>query len=165
MIKGLYETHVFVENLERSMDFYENTLGLELGKYYEDLRSALYWIGKPQQSFVGLWEKPKEELKSLHFAFESTVDFIVNDSINFLTNNNIPIRDAFDLKERGPIVVFSWIPAVSVFFKTQMTTHQNLQQLWKENPNQNQELYPIRNGQKPTNKHYKEQYRFPNYRY
>lgn len=29
MIKGLYETHLFVESLERSIDFYKNLLGLE----------------------------------------------------------------------------------------------------------------------------------------
>ena len=29
MIKGLYETHLSVENLERSIDFYKNVLGLE----------------------------------------------------------------------------------------------------------------------------------------
>lgn len=29
MIKGLHETHLFVENLENSMDFYANKIGLE----------------------------------------------------------------------------------------------------------------------------------------
>ena len=29
MIKGLYETHLFVENLERSIDFYENMVKLQ----------------------------------------------------------------------------------------------------------------------------------------
>ncbi len=26
MIKGLYETHLYIENLERSIDFYKSTL-------------------------------------------------------------------------------------------------------------------------------------------
>jgi catechol 2,3-dioxygenase-like lactoylglutathione lyase family enzyme len=48
MIKGLYETHLFVENLERSISFYGNTLGLEQC-YFEQGRRAAFWIGKPKK--------------------------------------------------------------------------------------------------------------------
>ncbi len=36
MIKGLFETHLFVENLERSIDFYTNTLKLEQYLFEEE---------------------------------------------------------------------------------------------------------------------------------
>jgi len=50
MIKGLFETHLFVVNLERSIDFYTNILGLELYLFEEERRAALFWIGeKPRQ--------------------------------------------------------------------------------------------------------------------
>ena len=116
MIKGLYETHVFVENLERSKEFYEQTLGLKICKHYEDLRATLYWVGKPKQSFIGIWEKPRELLEKRHFAFESTKEFILKKSIKFFKNNNIRVRDAFHLSEKEPIV-FAWLPAISIFFQ------------------------------------------------
>lgn len=64
MIKGLYETHLFVENLENSIDFYKNILGLEQCYFEEERRAAFFWIGKPKEAMLGLWEKPKEKLTS-----------------------------------------------------------------------------------------------------
>ncbi len=57
MIKGLYETHLFVENLERSIDFYSNVLGLQQCYYEEERRVAFFRIGKPKEAMLGLWEK------------------------------------------------------------------------------------------------------------
>ncbi|MEO1588705.1 MAG: VOC family protein, partial [Bacteroidota bacterium] len=45
MIKGLFETHLFVEELERSIAFYTNVLGLEQFVMEEERRAALFWIG------------------------------------------------------------------------------------------------------------------------
>src|SRR6266487_4610199 len=46
MIKGLFETHINVTSLERSMKFYGEVLGLELGRYEEGRMVAFYWLGK-----------------------------------------------------------------------------------------------------------------------
>ena len=78
MIKGLFETHLFVENLERSIDFYTNVLNLEMYLFEKERRAALFWIGKPQQAMLGLWEKPKEEIDIRHFAFQCDWDWILN---------------------------------------------------------------------------------------
>jgi lactoylglutathione lyase len=42
MILGLYETHLFVENLEISIDFYKNVLGLQQCHYEEGRRIAFF---------------------------------------------------------------------------------------------------------------------------
>ena len=57
MITGLFETHINVTNLEASMEFYEKTLGLELGEKEEGRRAAFYWIGGHGEAMLGLWEK------------------------------------------------------------------------------------------------------------
>jgi catechol 2,3-dioxygenase-like lactoylglutathione lyase family enzyme len=62
MIKGIYETHINVENLERSIDFYKNILGLEPCNFPDTRRIAFFWVGKPQEYMLGLWEKPKKEI-------------------------------------------------------------------------------------------------------
>ena len=46
MIKGLYETHLFVENLERSIDFYSNKMKLEQCRFDNERRIAFFWMGK-----------------------------------------------------------------------------------------------------------------------
>ena len=78
MIKGLYETHLFVENLEISIDFYKNVLKLEQCYYEEGRRAAFFWIGKPKEAMLGLWEKPKSEIEKRHFAFRCDKEFILN---------------------------------------------------------------------------------------
>ena len=62
MITGLFETHLFVEDLERSIHFYANTLELEQCFYEDKRRAAFFWIGKPKQAMLGLWEKRKNKL-------------------------------------------------------------------------------------------------------
>lgn len=45
MIKGLFETHLFVEDLERSIVFYKDILGLEQCHFEAERRAAFLWIG------------------------------------------------------------------------------------------------------------------------
>ena len=92
MIKGLYETHLFVENLERSIDFYSNKLELQKCNYESERRAVFFWIGKPKQFMLGLWEKPKEEIDIRHFAFECDPYWILNESVKYLKERHIQCR-------------------------------------------------------------------------
>ncbi len=115
MIKGLYETHLFVESLERSIDFYKNVLGLEHCSYNEERRVAFFWIGKPKQAMLGIWEKPKEEIDIRHFAFQCEVEDVLNNSVNFLKERNLlPYNFLKDGTERP--MVFAWMPAIAIYF-------------------------------------------------
>ena len=115
MIKGLYETHLYVEDLGRSIDFYKNVLNLTQCSFEEERRVAFFWIRKPKQSMIGLWEKPKKEIDIRHFAFECDADWIVNKSIDFLKENNLNFRNFLRDETERPMV-FSWIPAISIYF-------------------------------------------------
>lgn len=74
MIKGLYEAHLPVKNLEHSINFY-NKLGLKLAWRDED--TAFFWI-EEGKSWVGLWEGDEYQTKyhpSLrHIAFRVTYE-------------------------------------------------------------------------------------------
>jgi lactoylglutathione lyase len=54
MIKGLFETHLFVEDLERSIVFYKDILGLEQCHFEAERRAAFFWIGQPKNAMLGL---------------------------------------------------------------------------------------------------------------
>ncbi|MCG8322706.1 MAG: hypothetical protein MI921_24610 [Cytophagales bacterium] len=45
MIKGLFETHIHVSSLNRSVKFYRDVLGLQLGTYEKERKAAFFWIG------------------------------------------------------------------------------------------------------------------------
>lgn len=115
MIKGLFETHLFVENLEVSCDFYTNILDLQQCRLDNDRRAAFYWIGKEKQAMLGLWERPKEEIDQRHFAFECDADWVINDSVNFLKKHKLNFWNFLQDKKEVPMV-FCWMPAISIYF-------------------------------------------------
>ena len=115
MIKGLYETHINVENLESSIEFYQHVLGLEKCSYHDDRRIAFFWVGKPQEYMLGLWEKPKSEIVKMHFAFRCDKEDILNKSAPFLKDRDLKPYNF--LKDHHEIpMVFSWMPALSIYF-------------------------------------------------
>lgn len=78
MIKGIYEAHLPVKNLNVSIAFYEK-LGLKLA--WKNEKIAFFWIDEGR-SWLGLWEG--EEYKApnhpalRHIAFEVTYDDLKN---------------------------------------------------------------------------------------
>jgi len=115
MIKGLFETHLFVESLERSIDFYTNVLGLEQYLYEEERRVALFWIGEQGKAFLGVWEKPKEEIDLRHFAFECDWEWVLNESVTFLKSHKLNFWNFLQDDSEQPMV-FANIPAIAIYF-------------------------------------------------
>jgi lactoylglutathione lyase len=113
MIKGLYETHIEVSNLEKAIDFYKNKLNLEFALLEEKRRIAFFWVGKTKESMLGLWEK--EEVHIRHFAFRCDKDFILNEAVDFLKQQGLkPYNFLKDGSEKP--MVFAWMPAVAIYF-------------------------------------------------
>ena len=88
MIQGLYEAHLPVSNLNKSIQFY---LGLGLELAWKDEDTAFFWIEK-EKSWIGLWQG--EEYKTSyhpslkHIAFRVSYEDLKN-SLNWLQKNNI----------------------------------------------------------------------------
>lgn len=115
MIKGLFETHLFVENLETSIDFYKNILGLEQCYFEKERRAAFFWIGRPKEAMLGLWEKPRGEIDKRHFAFRCDAEDVLHKSVTFLKHRNLqPYNFLNDGIERP--MVFAWMPAIAIYF-------------------------------------------------
>lgn len=88
MIKGLYETHVQVSNLEDAIQFYTEVLELKLAHRDETRPIAFLWVGEGKEFMLGLWEQ-KENLQTRHFAFSSSKEDILNYSVDFLKNKDL----------------------------------------------------------------------------
>lgn len=86
MIKGLFETHLNVTNLEQSAHFYEHALGLPLAhsENTEGRKRRFYWIGEDRnQAMLGIWEKAPSEVVHQHFAFQVTLEDL-KQSVSYL---------------------------------------------------------------------------------
>lgn len=116
MIKGLYETHIFVKDLQASIAFYRDILGLTLCSYVDVRKVAFFWIWEPQSAMLGVWEKPPHEIDIRHFAFRCEADFILNESVAFLKARNLKPYNFLKTATEEPMV-FAWMPALAIYFK------------------------------------------------
>ena len=115
MIEALYETHLDVADLERSIDFYTDVLGLEHAHTESERRVAFFWIGEEKQSMLGVWEKPEEDIETRHFAFRCDRDFILHEATDFLESKGLEPFNFLNDGTRRPMV-FAWMPAIAIYF-------------------------------------------------
>ncbi|MBY0202956.1 VOC family protein [Paenibacillus cucumis (ex Kampfer et al. 2016)] len=114
MIKGLYETHLNVTDLQRSHHFYEKVLGLPLASENPERGYLFYWIGGERHAMLGLWEKDPAQVQRQHFAFQVSLEDMKH-AVEYLENKGIATRNFLD-DDIGEPYVFGWMPAVSVYF-------------------------------------------------
>src|SRR5438105_14987930 len=78
-VRDLFESHLTVTDLQRSMSFFEQTLGLELAEVFWERRVAFYWIGGRGNSMLGLWEVGTGPQRlSLHIAFQADLPHLLD---------------------------------------------------------------------------------------
>ena len=69
-IGGLWETHITVSDLDRSIRFYRDVVGLTLAHSVPERHVAFFWIGQPRQAMLGLWSTLTSPMgMKLHYAF------------------------------------------------------------------------------------------------
>jgi lactoylglutathione lyase len=115
-IRDLFETHLTASNLERSMEFYGETLGLELAEVFWDRRVAFYWIGGRGSSMLGLWETGSGPQRlSLHLAFRVELQDLLDAPSRLRAAKVIPLDFAGEPTDEP--VVLAWMPAASLYFR------------------------------------------------
>ena len=115
-VGGLWETHITVADLDRSISFYRDVVGLTLAHTVPERHVAFFWIGQPRQAMLGLWSIHTSPMAmKLHYAFQVTVkDAEV--SISALKAAGIqPMSGTGQLIDEPEVI--PWIPAASVYFR------------------------------------------------
>lgn len=114
-IRGLFESHLTVSDLDRAMAFYERTLGLELARAFPQRRVAFYWLGRPGEAMLGLWETGSSPQRmSLHLAFKVDLPDLLA-ACERLRAAGVEPRD-FDGQPTSEPVALAWMPAAAVYF-------------------------------------------------
>ncbi len=115
MIKGLYETHIYVRDLEASIAFYCDLLGLSIGWENRAKGSVLLWVGEqPNQFMLGLIERPHGDVPLIHYSFRVEL-YDIHRGIAWLKERNSAWHNKLNTPEA--IQVFAWMPAASIFFR------------------------------------------------
>ncbi|MBN8949312.1 MULTISPECIES: VOC family protein [unclassified Rhizobium] len=114
-ILGLYETHLTVADLQRSIGFYRDILKLELATVIEDRRVAFFWIDDKRMGMLGLWETGSAPLRMrLHIAFRTSLDDLLRSAAALKAHGVQP--KGFNGEPLDEPVVLGWVPAVSQYF-------------------------------------------------
>jgi lactoylglutathione lyase len=115
-VSGLYESHLTVANLYRSIAFYRDVVGLELAHTVPARHAAFFWIGGRERSMLGLWCTHSSPVRlRLHIAFATELEQ-VRKSVAVLRSKGIVPRSGGGGPELDEPAVFPWMPAASVYF-------------------------------------------------
>ncbi|CAN7381069.1 VOC family protein [Rhizobium rhizogenes] len=114
-ILGLYETHLTVVDLDRSIRFYRDVIGLELATVIENRNVAFFWIDDKRKGMLGLWAIGSAPLRMrLHIAFRVTLEDVLGSAAALKAHGVQPL-DLNDNPSDEPVVL-GWMPAVSQYF-------------------------------------------------
>jgi lactoylglutathione lyase len=115
-ITGLYESHLTVADLDRSIDFYRDIVGLEFAHRIAARHVAFFWVGGRDRSMLGLWSIHSAPVSTrLHIAFQTTLDQVFR-SPDYLRSKGVTPRGFGGGAAIVEPTVFPWMPAASVYF-------------------------------------------------
>jgi lactoylglutathione lyase len=115
-VSGLYESHLTVANLDRSIAFYRDIVELELAHIVRSRHAAFFWVGGREQSMLGLWCIHSSPVRlRLHIAFATELEHVRN-SVAILRSKGIIPRSGGGGPKLDEPTVFPWMPAASVYF-------------------------------------------------
>jgi lactoylglutathione lyase len=115
-VRGLYESHLVVSDLDRSVAFYRDVVGLPLALEVPERAAAFLWVPEPRRSLLGLWSIGSAPMgMSLHIAFDVTLDDLL-DAPRSLRAKGITPLSFFGAEASEPSVL-AWMPAASVYFR------------------------------------------------
>ena len=77
-VTGLYESHLTVSDLARSIEFYRDVVRLEMAHTVPKRHAAFFWIGGRDRSMLGLWSIHSSPVRlRLHIAFQAELEQVV----------------------------------------------------------------------------------------
>lgn len=114
-VLGLFETHLTVRDVRRSIDFYRDVVGLSLALEVPERDAAFLWVGDAGRSMLGLWGIGSSVVSvSLHVAFGIALEDLLRTPERLEALGIVPLSFAGE-KTTEPDVL-GWMPAAAVYF-------------------------------------------------
>jgi lactoylglutathione lyase len=113
---GLFEAHLTVSDLDRSVEFYRDVVGLPLALVLEERGAAFFWIGGTGEAMLGLWSLGSAPMGlSLHIALKASLADVLA-ACGGLRSNGVTPLSFFGAETSEPSVI-GWMPAAAVYFR------------------------------------------------
>lgn len=115
-VRGLFETHLTVADLPRSVEFYRGVVGLPVAFEVPERGAAFLWIGGPGQSMLGLWSIGSAPMNmQLHIAFDVALHDVLAAPADLRARGVEPL--SFFGEPADEPSVIGWMPAAAVYFR------------------------------------------------
>jgi lactoylglutathione lyase len=115
-VDGLFETHLAVANLSRSLAFYRDVVGLPLALEAPERNAAFVWVPRPGAGLLGLWSLGSAPLGIVsHLAFKVSLDAVLG-ACDRLRSAGVTPLSFFAEATREPSAI-GWMPAAAVYFR------------------------------------------------
>ena len=116
IVHSLFEAHLDVADLDTSIAFYRDVVGLKLAHVTTARQAAFLWVGSPGHAMLGLWRAGSGPQKTTtHVAFGATLEDVVAAPLGLRSLGVTPLD--FDGIPTDEPVVLAWMPAASVYFR------------------------------------------------
>jgi lactoylglutathione lyase len=114
-VDRLFEAHLTVADLDASIAFYRDRVGLELAHIVPARQAAFFWAGSRGTTMLGLWLGGSAPQKTTtHIAFAARREDVIA-APRALQRAGITPLD-FDGHPTDEPVVLAWMPAASIYF-------------------------------------------------
>jgi lactoylglutathione lyase len=115
-IAGLFEAHLTVSDLPRSIAFYRDVVGLPLALEATERGAAFFWIGSHGEGLLGLWSLGSAPMGLLlHLAFRTSLEDVMGACDRLRSLGVTPL--SFFAEETTEPSVIGWMPAAAVYFR------------------------------------------------
>jgi lactoylglutathione lyase len=115
-VAGLFEAHLTVSDMARSVAFYRDVVGLSLALALPERGASFFWVGGPGEAMLGLWSLGWAPMAlSLHVAFKASLEDVLGSCGALRSAGVTPL--SFFGAETGEPSVLGWMPAAAVYFR------------------------------------------------
>lgn len=115
-VRGLFETHLTVADLERSIRFYRDVVGLPVALELRERGAVFHWVGEPGGALLGLWSIGSAPMAMrLHVAFEMSLEDVLDAPARLRAQGVEPL--SFFGEPADEPSVIGWMPAAAVYFR------------------------------------------------
>lgn len=115
-IRRLFEAHLTVTDLGRSMEFYRDKVGLPVALELPERAAAFFWMGEPGHTMLGLWSIGSAPMNMrLHIAFAVALDDLLEAPAALEALGVQPL--SFFAQPTIEPSVIGWMPAAALYFR------------------------------------------------
>jgi lactoylglutathione lyase len=120
---GLFETHLMVSDVDRSIEFYRDVVGLPLALVIEERGAAFFWIAGPGEAMLGLWSLDSAPMGlSLHIALRASLPDVLA-ACHGLRSSDLTPLSFFGAETSEPSVI-GWMPAAADFVDAELASRE-----------------------------------------